>query len=170
MESLFLDEAQFGQERNKTVINLKPIGQVKSTRAVVKDDFWDSEKSYIELSSEFGADSLQGLLDFSHVQIIFYMNLVNSNKINTTARRPRNNPNWPKIGIFAQRGKNRPNQLGLSTCKILKVEGNKLFLQGLDAVDGTPVLDIKPWTKEFSARGEKYSPLWISELMKQYWS
>ena len=151
-------------------IKLRSIGKVKSTRAEVKDDNWDSETSYIELdSSTFTAEALAGLADFSHAEIIFFMDQVDQTKIEKTARHPRNNPDWPKVGIFAQRGKNRPNQIGTTICRVLKVDGTKVYLEGLDAVDGTPVLDIKPWVQEFGPRGEIKQPKWISELMQGYW-
>ena len=86
-----------------------------------------------------------------------------------TARHPRNNPDWPKVGIFAQRGKNRPNQIGTTICRVLRTEGIKIYLEGLDAIDGSPVLDIKPWVLEFAPRGSIIQPKWISELMRQYW-
>jgi tRNA (Thr-GGU) A37 N-methylase len=111
-----------------------------------------------------------GLADFSHAEILFYMNQVDPAKIENTARHPRNHQNWPKVGIFAQRGKNRPNQIGTTVCRILKVDGLSVQLEGLDAIDGTPVLDIKPWVKEFAPRGSVFQPRWISELMNQYWS
>lgn len=74
-----------------------------------------------------------------------------------------------RIDIFAQRGKNRPNQIGLTVCEILKVEGRHLYLKGLDAVDGTPVLDIKPWMDEFAPKGATHQPEWSIEFMKKYW-
>jgi len=136
----------------------------------VEDDSWDSEKVHIELdNSHFSDEALVGLKEFSHVEIIFYMDQVDPSKIEQAARHPRNNLEWPKVGIFAQRGKNRPNQIGATVCRILKVEGMKLYLEGLDAVDGSPVLDIKPWITEFAPRGPVYQPQWISELMKKYW-
>jgi len=150
-------------------MKLNSIGTVKSTRSEIKDDLWDSENSYIELSSNFSEEALYGLNDFSHVEIIFFMDKVNPKKVVTTARHPRHREDWPKVGIFSQRAKNRPNQLGLTICKIKKVDGNKLYLEGLDAIDGSPVLDIKPWVKEFAPRGKVIQPEWISELMKQYW-
>jgi len=110
-----------------------------------------------------------GLVDFSHVEILFHMNQVDPGKIEKNARHPRNNPEWPKVGIFAQRGKNRPNQIGTTVCKVLKVDGTQLYLEGLDAIDGSPVLDIKPWVIEFAPRGSVFQPKWISELMKKYW-
>lgn len=97
------------------------------------------------------------------------MDRVDPNKIESSARHPRNRPDWPLVGIFAQRGKNRPNQIGLSVCQIEKVEGNRVYLKGLDAIDGTPVLDLKPWVKEFGPRGEVKQPDWMDQLMNQYW-
>jgi len=151
-------------------ITLTPIGVVHSTRKKAEDDNWDSEQVHIELdTTEFSADALMGISDFSHVEILFYMDQVDPNKVEKTARHPRNNPDWPQVGIFAQRGKNRPNQIGATVCRVLKVEGHKLHLEGLDAIEGSPVLDIKPWVKEFAPRGSIFQPKWISELMQQYW-
>lgn len=151
-------------------IILQPIGTVHSTRKKAEDDNWDTEKVYVELdTTQFSAEALAGISDFSHVEIIFHMDQVDPNKIEKTARHPRNNIDWPKVGIFAQRGKNRPNQIGTTICKVLKAEGAKLHVEGLDAIDGSPVLDIKPWVSEFAPRGSVFQPQWISELMKQYW-
>lgn len=75
----------------------------------------------------------------------------------------------PLVGIFAQRGKNRPNRLGVSRCELLKVDGLDLHVRGLDAVAGTPVLDLKPWLAEFGARGEVRQAAWSTELMEEYY-
>ena len=85
------------------------------------------------------------------------------------ARHPRGNPDWPRVGIFAQRGKDRPNRLGVSRCELLAVDGTAVRVRGLDAVDGTPVLDLKPWMAEFGPRGDMRQPAWASELMRGYW-
>jgi tRNA (adenine37-N6)-methyltransferase len=152
-------------------ITMTPIGVVHSTRKKAEDDNWDSEQVHIQLDAEqFSAEALMGLSDFSHVEVLFHMNQVDPAKIEKTARHPRNNTDWPKVGIFAQRGKNRPNQIGTTVCRILKVEGTRLSLEGLDAIDGTPVLDIKPWVQEFAPRGKVFQPAWITELMRMYWS
>lgn len=150
-------------------ISLSSIGIVRSTRKEIVDDHWDFEESYIELNIKYSEESLKGLDSFSHVEIIFYMDKVDSEKIVTEARHPRNKEDWPRVGIFAQRGKNRPNQIGATICRVYRIEGNKIWLEGLDAVDGTPVLDIKPWVKEFGPRGDIFQPKWISELMLNYW-
>ena len=150
---------------------MTPIGVVHSTRSAVTDDDWDREDVSIELDTNVvSPDALVGLDTFSHVEVLFHMDRVDSAKIETAARHPRNNPDWPKVGILAQRAKNRPNQIGSTVCRVRRVEGTRLFLEGLDAVDGSPVLDIKPWVREFAPRGEVVQPAWITELMQGYWA
>ena len=151
------------------MINLSPIAFVKNIRAEIQDDHWGDVVSVIELDSAVSEEALFQIESFSHAEIIFYFHLVDEDKIETGARHPRNNESWPRVGIFAQRGKNRPNRLGVTTVKILKREGRQLFVQGLDAIDGTPVLDIKPVIKEFLPREEIRQPVWATELMKNYW-
>ena len=149
----------------------RAIGVVKSDRKKLEDDYWDQIPCHIELDShQFAPDALAGLATFSHAEIIFHMNQVDPSKIESGARHPRNNTNWPKIGIFAHRGKNRPNQIGVTICRVKKVDGLHLYIEGLDAVDGTPVLDIKPWVREFGPRGDVRQPEWMTELMLHYWA
>ena len=151
------------------MISMSPIATVKNIRKEVEDDNWGNIVSVIELDLAFDEEALLEIESFSHAEIYFYFHLVEETKIETGARHPRNNKEWPKVGIFAQRGKNRPNRLGATTVKILKREGRQLFVQGLDAIDGTPILDIKPVMKEFLPREDVSQPTWASELMKNYW-
>ena len=151
------------------MISMSPIGVVKNIRKEVEDDNWGDVVSVIELDSAYSEEALFEIENFSHAEIYFYFHLVEEIKIETGARYPRNNKEWPKVGIFAQRGKNRPNRLGATTVKILKREGRQLFVQGLDAVDGTPILDIKPVMKEFLPREAVTQPAWATELMRNYW-
>jgi tRNA (adenine37-N6)-methyltransferase len=151
-------------------ITMTPIGLVRSSRCAMADDDWDRETVHIEIDPErLSADALKGLDAFSHVEVLFHMNQVEPAKIETGARHPRNNLDWPKIGILAQRGKNRLNQIGVTVCRVLRVDGTRLYVEGLDAIDGSPVLDVKPWVREFGPRGEVKQPAWITELMKGYW-
>jgi len=151
-------------------IILKPVGYVNSSRKEKKDDYWGKVESVITLDeNRFSPDALIGLSDFSHLEIIFFMDRVQKEKIVFGARHPRNNDTLPKVGIFAQRAKSRPNTIGLSVCKLLKVEGLSIFVLGLDAIDKTPVLDIKPFVKEFMPREETVQPTWISQIMKNYY-
>jgi tRNA (adenine37-N6)-methyltransferase len=152
-------------------IKLKPIGLVRSPRKEAIDDHWGKVVSTIELDAEqFKPESLEGLDAFSHIEIVYFFHGVAPDKVETTARHPRNRTDWPKVGIFAQRGKNRPNRIAVSACRLLKVDGLTVTVEGLDAIDGTPVVDIKPHMKEFAPRGPVAQPAWSTELMADYYT
>jgi tRNA-Thr(GGU) m(6)t(6)A37 methyltransferase TsaA len=146
------------------------IGTVHSSRTEPTDDDWDHETTVIRLSDEFDESALWGLDAFSHIEVVYGFHRVDADNVEVGARRPRGNPDWPEVGIFAQRGKNRPNRLGVTTCAVLGVDGRAITVRGLDAIDGTPVLDIKPYLREFAPRGEVRQPSWSTELMSQYWN
>lgn len=151
-------------------LNITPIGTVRGGRDAVEDDDWGAVEAVIELdTSRFDGEALLGLDDFSHAEVIFVFDRVPDAKIETGARHPRGRKDWPRVGIFAQRGKNRPNRLGLTTCEIVAVEGTRLRVRGLDAVEGTPVLDIKPVMQGFAPRGDVREPEWAGEIMADYW-
>ena len=152
------------------MFTLKPIGHVRSARNEAIDDDWDAISAWIELDSQqFNEEALMGLDGFSHCEVIFLFDRVPDEKIETGARHPRGRKDWPKIGIFAQRGKNRPNRIGATICRVISVSGTRLDLEGLDAIEGTPVLDIKPVMKGFLPRGSIHEPDWADEIMKSYW-
>jgi tRNA (adenine37-N6)-methyltransferase len=149
---------------------MRPVGHVRCDRAEAIDDDWDSVPARIELDTTvFDDTALMGLDTFSHAEVIFLFDQVPDAKIVTAARHPRGRTDWPKIGIFAQRGKNRPNRLGATICEILSVKGTVLHLKGLDAIDGTPVIDIKPVMSGFQPRGALREPSWSKEIMETYW-
>lgn len=150
-------------------IVVQPIGFVRNERAAIEDDDWGDVISEITLVDSLSAEALAGLDGFSHVEILFSFDQVADTSVETGARHPRNNPDWPLVGIFAQRGKNRPNRIGLTTAEVVGVSGNTLAVRGLDAIDGTPVLDIKPVLREFLPRTEVRQPQWATELMRGYW-
>jgi tRNA (adenine37-N6)-methyltransferase len=149
---------------------LVPVGAVLGGRAAVRDDDWDAERATIRLdAARFGPDAIAGLDAFSHLEVVFLFDRVDPDAVETGARHPRGNPGWPRVGIFAQRAKDRPNRLGVSRCVLHAVDGLDLHVSGLDAVAGTPVLDIKPYMSEFGPRGAVRQPAWSRELMAGYW-
>lgn len=150
-------------------IELEPIGYVQAARRNLEDDNWGDARATIELVDRLLEDALDGIEEFSHAEIIFYFDQVNPEQIVHGARHPRNNPAWPRVGIFAQRAKNRPNRLGLTIVRILGRTGRRLQVADLDAVDGTPVLDIKPVMLEFLPQTPVHQPDWSRELMRDYW-
>jgi len=154
-----------GDDKRFTV---RPVATVTSSRREPIDDDWASVTARITLLAPYGADSLVGLGAFSHVEVIFVFDGVDPAAVHTGARRPRGNPQWPETGIFAQRAKDRPNRLGLCTCEVLSVDDGGLEVRGLDAIDGTPVLDIKPYMIEFAPRTAVRQPAWSHELMADY--
>ncbi len=149
---------------------LEAVGHVRGGRAEAIDDGWGASRARIELDGgRFTADAVAGLADFSHAEIIFVFDRVGEDEVEHGARHPRGRADWPRVGIFAQRGRNRPNRLGSCMCRIVAVEGLHLDVEGLDAIDGTPVLDIKPVLRGFLPRGEVREPIWAAEIMKDYW-
>ena len=151
-------------------LELEPVGRVVSEIKNARDEHWGSVTAEVQLdASRFSPAALEGLAEFSHVEILFCFNQVAESSIVSAQRHPRNNPKWPKIGIFAQRGRNRPNRIGATICEVVSVNGLSLNVRGLDAFDGSPVLDIKPVMAEFLPdRAEIRQPQWSRELMSTY--
>ncbi|MEO5902132.1 MAG: TrmO family methyltransferase [Ilumatobacteraceae bacterium] len=154
-------------------ITVQPIGFVTSGRVEAIDDAWDGEASEITLTERFDAASFHGLEAFSHVEVVYQFHLVSEDAVVLGTRHPRERLDWPPVGIFAQRGRVRPNRLAVSVCRLVDVvvdlERPKLAVVGLDAIVGSPVLDIKPVMSGFMPRGEIRQPTWATEIMADYW-
>ncbi len=151
------------------VIRLRPIGVVRSARVELTDDHWGGVTSGIELDPAIlTAESVRGIEHFSHLEVVYFLHRVAEGEIETGSRHPRNRTDWPLTGILAQRAKRRPNRIGLSCCELLAVDGLRLAVRGLDAIDGTPVLDVKPYFREFAPRSPVRQPGWVAELMRDY--
>jgi tRNA-Thr(GGU) m(6)t(6)A37 methyltransferase TsaA len=157
-------------------IVLHPVGWVHSSEHISakgsREDFWGDVVSEIRLDeSRFASDALEGLAEFSHVEVLFYLHGVSEAAVVSGRRHPRGNPKWPQVGIFAQRGKARPNRIAATVCRLLSVQGLSLKVQGLDAFDGSPVLDIKPVFVEFTPdRAAIRQPAWAHEMMADYFA
>jgi tRNA-Thr(GGU) m(6)t(6)A37 methyltransferase TsaA len=145
-------------------IELKPIGFVK-TKAVGKEVRDKGNVSEIVFSEDL-AEALDGIEGFSHLFVIFWMHEISEEERRTMKVRPRGRRNMPLLGAFATRTPHRPNPIGLTVVELLEVEGNVVTVRGLDAFDGTPVLDIKPfdyWDVAEDAR----VPEWWMKLEKE---
>jgi tRNA (adenine37-N6)-methyltransferase len=153
------------------VIALEPVGVVLGGRTEAVDDDWGGVEAVIRLdAARFGDDAVMGLGDFSHLVVVFQFHLVGESEVQTGSRRPRGNRDWPVIGMFAQRARMRPNRLGVSACRLLRVADLDLHVRGLDAIDGSPVLDVKPYMREFEPdEADVRQPAWASELMRGYY-
>jgi len=140
---------------------------VRNGRTSPADQGWGSVVSTLEIAPEFAA-GLEGLGAFSHVIVLFYMHLDPDHEPPALVRRPRGRADMPALGVFAQRGRMRPNPLGVTACEIVRVEPTRLVVRGLDALDGTPVLDLKPYFPVFDRRDGARVPEWAGTLMEGY--
>jgi tRNA-Thr(GGU) m(6)t(6)A37 methyltransferase TsaA len=133
----------------------------------VRDEEWGRVVSEVQLRPEL-ADGLLGIEQFSHVVVLFVMHQARFDAVTHLTRRPRDRPDMPLVGTFAQRARHRPSPIGVTTAELKRVEGASLFVRGLDAIDGTPVLDLKPHVPAFDCPGHARVPEWMSRLMEGY--
>ncbi len=148
-------------------MDLIPIGTVRSPQTEAVDEGWGGIVSEIKLQSGLGA-GLEGLSDFSHALVIFFMHEARFDWKNDVVRRPRGRGDMPDIGIFSQRARTRPNSIGVTAVEIIGVEGDVVSVKGLDAIDGTPVLDIKPYFPQYDYVDHAKVPDWVDRLMEGY--
>jgi len=140
------------------------IGTVKSTRANKDEANWNEVISEIFVDKEF-QDGLIGLDGFSHIVVIYHLNEAEFIKEKHLVRRPQERDDMPNVGIFAQRSKNRPNTIGVASVKLLSIEQNVVKVQGFDAINGTPVFDIKPYYPVYDLVENAVVPEWVNTLM-----
>ena len=144
------------------------IGTVRSPRREAADDR-GAVVSELELgASHLRWDATAGLADFMHVVVVLLLHLIEPGSVFRGARRPRGNPDWPEVGILAQHAKARPDRTGVTVRDLLAVDGLRLRVRGLDAIHGTPLLDVKPFKRDFAPRGDIRLPRWATELMARY--
>lgn len=143
------------------IMNLEPIGFVStdSSEQEVKNK---ETISYIILQKRL-AKSLHGIEDFSHIFVLFWLDRISEKQRKIAKVHPRGKKNLPLLGVFATRTMLRPNPIGLTLVELVKVEGNILTVRGLDALDGTPVLDIKPYD-DWDTVKEARVPSWRMKL------
>jgi tRNA-Thr(GGU) m(6)t(6)A37 methyltransferase TsaA len=150
-------------------IVLRPVARVVGGRPEMYEDHWYDVRAVIRLAERFEPSALQGLADFSHLEVVFQFDRLDEADAQREPRPPRKSPDGPLLGVFAHRGPFRPNRLGVSVCRLLAVDGRDLRVAGLDALDGTPVLDIKPYHVEFGPTDPVRQPAWATTLMAEYY-
>lgn len=144
------------------------IGTVRNDRTDVQHtDNWGAVRSTIVVDERFGEACLQGLEGYSHVDVLFVFDRFADDGDHREPRPFRGRPDLPPIGIFAGRGPRRPNRIGVTSCAVESVRGRELTVTGLDAVSGTPVIDLKPTMVEFLPAGVT-QPDWVSAAMADY--
>lgn len=141
-------------------IKLNPIGVVKNNVKKPRFGNFANEISEIIIDKKF-TEALTGIDDYSHVIIVYWMDKVKDYVIK---HQPQGNPNVPVVGIFACRCPQRPNPIGMTTVKLIGHKGNKLKVKGLDVIDGTPVIDIKPYWPQYDKVENGKIPDWVDRL------
>ena len=148
-------------------LTLTPIGVVHNNVTDAVDAQWGQVSTEIHINQELAA-GLRGLEDWSHMIVVFYMHNAEFDMDKHLVRRPRDLDEMPELGIFAQRARHRPNKIGLTAVKIMSVEGNIVRVRGLDAMDGTPILDLKPYAPIYDGATDPLIPGWFVRLMQGY--
>jgi tRNA-Thr(GGU) m(6)t(6)A37 methyltransferase TsaA len=143
-------------------INLTPIGFVRNAITEPKGEDWQTITSEIIVNEDF-KDALSGIDEFSHIIVIFWMHRTSPAERSIMKVHPKRNQNLPLVGVFATRSPARPNPIGIATVKLVECRENVLKVIGLDAVDGTPVLDIKPHIPGADSPATAKIPGWLTK-------
>ena len=152
----------------EVTFKMSPIGSVKCAVNTMSEGGWGKIDSEIHLEQKY-APGLQGLAGFSHILVLFLLDRSQDFDISKQLlRRPRGMEDLDPVGVFAQRTKYRPNPLAVTAVKLLGIEGNVLRVHALDALDGTPVLDIKPYMPPFDRMEDVKMPPWVSHFIEGY--
>lgn len=145
-------------------LKLRPIGYVHNGVTEPEDEGWGAVESELVLDEKYAA-ALEGISDFSHLLVVFWMH--EAPPPATMQRRPQDRADMPELGVLAQRARHRPNPIGVTAVELLGVHGNRLHVRGLDAINGTPLLDIKPYFPQYDVRRARV-PEWVGRLMADY--
>ncbi|NNN03261.1 MAG: SAM-dependent methyltransferase [Acidimicrobiaceae bacterium] len=145
-------------------LTLRAVAYIRNRRSIALDDYWEDVVSEIELAADVPDEALRGLEEFSHVEVVFFADWAEDVPPGPWHRRPQGNERWPDVGVFAQRNKDRPNRILLSTVAIEEVSARSVRVRGLDGIDGTPVLDLKPVYSWTVPRDPLRVPTWSEEL------
>jgi tRNA-Thr(GGU) m(6)t(6)A37 methyltransferase TsaA len=143
------------------------IGVVQNQVKEATDEGWGDVVSEIVLDEHL-ANGLDGIEQFSHLLVLFWMHRAAEAEPVRMRRRPQGRQDMPEVGIFAQRARHRPNPIGVTAVTLLRRDKNRLVVRGLDAINGTPVLDVKPYVPQFDSVTSPAVPGWVDQLMERY--
>ncbi len=148
-------------------LELRPIGHVENEIQPGQHVTWEDVESQIVVDPEWG-DGLEGLEEFSHIIVLFWLDRPKETDKELPLKvRPEAREDMPLVGLFATRSPHRPNPIGLTTVELLAREANILRVRGLDAFDGTPILDIKPYLVRGYMKVAATAPSWLARLWEE---
>ena len=148
-------------------MQIEPVGVVRSPVKEALDEHWGDVIAEIHVRPEL-APGLKGIEQWSHVMVVYSMHEARFDPGRDLVYQPRGREDMPELGVFAQRERVRPNGIGVSAAEIVRVTEGVLTVRRLDAIDGTPVLDIKPWAEVYDNVSGALTPIWFLRLMQGY--
>ena len=141
-------------------VTLEPIGTVRSEiKQPARRDYGEVIADIV-INADL-AEALSGLEGFSHLVVLYWIHRAASGEVPLKVH-PRGRQELPLLGLFATRTPNRPNRIGMSTVRLIEHRGNILRVKGLDAIEGTPVIDIKPYIPGYDSVDNAEVPSWIT--------
>lgn len=159
METIFCEFLD-SQDKDGT-IKVKPLGKAKNSVTKPTLPGWKDVVTEISVDKKY-AKGLDGIEDYSHIIVVYWMD---KEKECHLKHHPQGRGDIPFVGIFACRCPQRPNRIAFSTVKLISRKGNMLKVKGLDILDGTPIIDIKPYTPQYDRVGKAKVPKWVSKLV-----
>ncbi len=148
-------------------LNFRSIGHVISPiKFPQREVKWEEIESRVVIDEEW-AEALEGLEAFSHIWVLFYLHQAEEGRSFTAKIHPMGQKDLPLVGAFATRTPHRPNPIALTPVRLLSCEGNVLTVRGLDAYDGTPVLDIKPYLPPGDCIPQATAPDWVLTIQEK---
>ena len=151
---------------SEKVLTLRPIGHVENDIQPRQRVTWEEIDSRLVIYDQW-VEGLEGLEDFSHIVIIFWLDRPEDSETPVKIH-PQGKEDMPLVGLFATRAPMRPNPIGITTVRLLRLEGNSLHVRGLDTFDGTPVLDIKPYLTRGDLKAGASVPEWLLRLWARH--
>jgi tRNA-Thr(GGU) m(6)t(6)A37 methyltransferase TsaA len=143
------------------MFTLTPIGRVRNDIKTPIHQGWGKISSDLVLDARY-TEALDGIEEYSHVLVIFWMDQTAPPE--SLKEHVRRREDLPVVGLFARRAPSRPNPIGVTAVRLLQREKNVLRVQGLDAIDGTPILDLKPYTPAFDSVENARTPEWSKRV------
>jgi len=177
-----MNGVSLGNSRDQGNISIRPVGEVRSEHKEASLGLEEGKLKVRPLEGFRGrpgglvsevviydeySDCLNGLEEFSHLIVLYWSHLVGDEGRKATMVHPAGQEDMPLVGVFATRSPARPNPVCVTTVELLGLDKNVLTVKGLDAVDGSPVIDIKPHQPRFDAPGEVRLAGWMEVLMKR---
>jgi tRNA-Thr(GGU) m(6)t(6)A37 methyltransferase TsaA len=148
------------------VLRVTPIGRVSKGRGRgTPNDSWEEAESEIEIDAAW-ADALDGIEEFSHVWVVWWLD-ESENPPDALRVHPQRRQDLPLVGLFATRSPQRPNPIALTAVRLVRREGTTLTVSGLDAFEGSPVLDLKPYLRRGDLIADARQPLWLERVWQE---